>query len=234
MARTSTMTGCRLLLWCMYQQMSWLANGATHEKILNTFSRSLTPNDSFSKIGFSLLQHRNSLSTSSESGASLVEPSPSDTSRSPFHAPPRQPDSAFAKSTTKSSPDPTLALEPHVELNIEPSYELYSESPAGPSLKKVPESSSPADFEVPSPEPATSKETTPSPSSCDPLNWFGILVPSALRRTQSSFKAVVEEIVPLIVTVDREMNEVEIEVRRMRKKLLQAEKRAAKAVATEG
>lgn len=59
-------------------------------------------------------------------------------------------------------------------------------------------------------------------------------MPSALRRTQSSFKAVVEEIVPRIVMVDREMCEVEIEVRRMRKKLLQAEKRAAKAAATEG
>lgn len=204
------------------------------------FSRSLTPTDSFSKIAFSLLQHRNSLSISSESGASLVESSPSDTSGSPSHASPPQADLAFAKSTTKSSPgfssssDSTLALEPHVELNIEPSYELYSESPAGPSSKKVPKSSSPADFEAPSSEPATSKETTPSPSSCDPLNWFGILVPSALRRTQGSFKAVVEEIVPRIVTVDREMCEVEIEVRRMRKKLLQAEKRAAKAAATEG
>lgn len=59
-------------------------------------------------------------------------------------------------------------------------------------------------------------------------------MPSALRRTQSSFKAVVEDIVPRIVTVDREMCEVEIEVRRMRKKLLQADKRAAKAAATEG
>lgn len=228
------MRGRRLLLWCTYQQMSWLINGATHEKILNTFSRSLTPTDSFSKIKFSLLQHRNSLSTSSESGASLVESSPSDTSRSPSHAPPRQADPAFAKCTIKSSLDSTLALEPHVELNIEPSHKLYSESPAGPSSKKVPKSSSPADFEVPSPEPATSKETTPSPSSCDPLKWFGILVPSALRRTQSSFKAVVEEIVPRIVTVDRAMNEVEIEVRRMRKKLPQAEKREAKAGATEG
>lgn len=59
-------------------------------------------------------------------------------------------------------------------------------------------------------------------------------MPSALRRTQSSFKAIVEEIVPRIVTVDREMRQLEIEVRRMRKKLLQAEKRAAKAAAIEG
>ncbi|MCJ1344037.1 hypothetical protein MMC31_002237 [Peltigera leucophlebia] len=202
---------------------------------------SLIPIDSFSKVEFSLLQRRNALSSPSESGASPVESSPSDLSSpspSPSHAPP-QTDSASAKSAPEFSPgvssssDFSLAPDPHIRSHTEPSHELCSESPVGPSSENVPKSSSQAEFEAPSSGPATSKQTTSPPPSCDPLNWFGILVPSALRRTQTSFKAVVEEIVPRIVTVDREMRQLEIEVRRTRKKLLQAEKGAAKAAATE-
>lgn len=133
-----------------------------------------------------------------------------------------------------SSSDSNLAPDPHVQSHPEPYHELFAESPAGPPLEEVPKSSSRAEFEDISLAPATAKKTTSSPSSCDPLNWFGILVPSALRRTQTSFKAVVEELVPRIVTVDREMRQLEIEVRRMRKKLLQAEKGAAKATVAEG
>lgn len=233
------MTGCRLLLWCMYQQT------LIHEwwRLMNTSTRSLKPTDSFSKIGFTLLHRRNSLSISSESEASVVKSSPLDPTSSPLspsYAPPPQADSASAKSTTGSSPgfspssDSKLAHETYVELHTEPCPKIYSESPPGPSSEKMSNSSSQAEFETPSLGPATSKETTSSTSSCDPLNWFGILVPSALRRTQSSFKTAAEEIVPRIATVEREMRQVEIEVRRVRKKMLQAEKRAAKATTTEG
>lgn len=218
-------------------------NGAAHGKSLNTFTRSLKPTDSFSKIEFTLLHRRNPLSISSECEASVVQSPPLDPPSSPLspsHAPPPQADSASAKSTTGSSPgfspfsDSQLAHETYVELHTEPCPKICSESPPGPSSEKLSKSSSQAKFETPSLGPATSKESTSSTSPCDPLNWFGILVPSALRRTQSSFKTVAEEIVPRIATVDREMRQVETEVRRVRKKMLQAKKRAAKAVTAEG
>lgn len=53
----------------------------------------------------------------------------------------------------------------------------------------------------------------------DPLRWFGILVPSTLRASQSSFKSVVTEIVPYLVNVSNEMKGLEVEIRRTRKKI---------------
>lgn len=216
-------------------------NGAAHGKSLNTSTRSLKPTDSFSKIGFTLLHRRNPLSISSECEASVVQSPPLDP---PSYAPPPQDDSASSKSTTGSSPgsspgfspssDSQLAHETYVELHTEPCPKICSESPPGTSSEKMSKSSSQAELETLSLGPAASKESTSSTTSCDPLNWFGILVPSALRRTQSSFKTVAEEIVPRIATVDREMRQVEIEVRRVRKKMLQTEKRAAKAATAEG
>lgn len=55
--------------------------------------------------------------------------------------------------------------------------------------------------------------------SRDPLNWFGILVPSVLRASQSEFEVAVMQVVPKLANVLKEMREVEIEVRRARKKL---------------
>lgn len=217
-------------------------NAEAHEESLNTPSRSLKPTDSFSKLEFSLLHRRNSLSISFECEASVVKSSPLDPTSlppSPSYAPPPQADSASAKSIPGSSPgfssssDSKLAHETYVELHTEPFPEICLESPARLSSEKVSKLSSQAELETPSLGPATSKKITSSTSSCDPLNWFGILVPSALRRTQSSFKTVAEEIVPRIATMDREMRQVEIEVRRVRKKMLQAEKRAAKAATAE-
>lgn len=211
--------------------------------ILNTSSRFLKPTNSFSKIGFSLLHRRNSLPMSSEYEVPIVESSPSDHSSSPpsaSYAPPSQADSASAISTTASSPgfssssDSKLVHETYVKLHTNPVPEICLESPARPSLEKLSKSSSQAEFETRTLRPATSKEITSSTSSRDPLNWFGILVPSALRRTQSSFKTVAEEIVPRMATMDREMRQVEIEVRKVRKKMLQAEKRAAKTATAEG
>lgn len=218
-------------------------NGAAHGKLLTTSTRSLKRTDSFSKIGFTLLHRRNSVSISSECEASVVKSSPLDPTSpplSPSYAPPPQADSASEKSTTGSSPgyspssDSKLAHQSYVELHTEPCSKICSESPPGPSSEKKSNKSSQAEFETPSLGPGTSKETTSSTSSCDPLNWFGILVPSALRRTQSSFKIVAEEIVPQIAMIDRKMRQVEIEVRRVRKKMLQADKRAAKAATAEG
>ena len=56
----------------------------------------------------------------------------------------------------------------------------------------------------------------------DPLIWFGILVPPALRISQSNFKDAVADVIPALASISKEMREVEIEVRRVRKRLRKA------------
>ena len=56
----------------------------------------------------------------------------------------------------------------------------------------------------------------------DPLNWFGILVPPSLRASQSSFKVGVADLIPVLACISKEMREVEIEVRRTRKRIRKA------------
>ena len=56
----------------------------------------------------------------------------------------------------------------------------------------------------------------------DPLNWFGILVPPALRASQSNFQSAVIDMIPALASTTNEMKEVEIEVRRARKWLKKA------------
>lgn len=58
-----------------------------------------------------------------------------------------------------------------------------------------------------------------SKSIRDPLHWFGVLIPPALRASQSHFKNATMEIIPALVSLEKELTEVEIEVRRTRKKL---------------
>lgn len=51
----------------------------------------------------------------------------------------------------------------------------------------------------------------------DPIRWFGILVPPALRSAQGSFVRAVESSVPNLVDLAAEMRELEIEIGRTRK-----------------
>lgn len=60
-----------------------------------------------------------------------------------------------------------------------------------------------------------------APSS-DPLKWFGILVPPALRKSQDSFRNAATEVVPSLANVVNEMKSLEIEIRRTRKKIRKA------------
>ncbi|KAK3494420.1 uncharacterized protein B0T23DRAFT_108130 [Neurospora hispaniola] len=62
----------------------------------------------------------------------------------------------------------------------------------------------------------------------DPLRWFGLLTPLPLRLAQTQAIQAVEQIIPRLVTVNAEMAQVEIEVRRARKR---REKAAVKAKA---
>ena len=56
----------------------------------------------------------------------------------------------------------------------------------------------------------------------DSLKWFGILVPPTLRASQSNFKDAVADLIPALASVSKEMTEVELEVRRARKRLRKA------------
>ena len=58
-----------------------------------------------------------------------------------------------------------------------------------------------------------------SGTSIDPLKWFGVLVPPALRASQRSFKSAVVDVVPVLASLSNQMGEIEIEVRRARKRL---------------
>lgn len=62
---------------------------------------------------------------------------------------------------------------------------------------------------------AESKPNTKSYSR-DPLRWFGILVPPALRSAQTAFVAAVKDPIPKLASVMAEMRDVEEEVERLR------------------
>jgi len=53
----------------------------------------------------------------------------------------------------------------------------------------------------------------------DPLKWFGILVPPALRSAQTSFVAAVEGPVPHILVLAKDLRRQEIEIGRLRKQI---------------
>lgn len=53
----------------------------------------------------------------------------------------------------------------------------------------------------------------------DPLNWFGILVPPALRASQKDFKIATTKHMPALASLAKELRKMEIDVRRIRKKL---------------
>ncbi|KAJ4858369.1 hypothetical protein T069G_06636 [Trichoderma breve] len=62
----------------------------------------------------------------------------------------------------------------------------------------------------------------------NPLRWFSILAPAPLRTAQTLSIQAVEQVIPRLISVNAEMEHVEIEIRRARKKRAKA---AAAAVA---
>jgi coiled-coil domain-containing protein 115 len=53
----------------------------------------------------------------------------------------------------------------------------------------------------------------------DPLRWFGILVPPALRQAQSSFVAAVDGPIPEIATLTKDLRRQEVDIARVRKQI---------------
>ncbi|KAK3322482.1 hypothetical protein B0H66DRAFT_205543 [Apodospora peruviana] len=58
----------------------------------------------------------------------------------------------------------------------------------------------------------------------DPLRWFGLLSPQPLRLAQAQAVQAVEEIIPRLASLSAAMADVELQVRRARKKRSKAEK----------
>ncbi|KAK1239061.1 hypothetical protein MKX08_006122 [Trichoderma sp. CBMAI-0020] len=56
----------------------------------------------------------------------------------------------------------------------------------------------------------------------NPLHWFGLLAPQPLRAAQTLSIQAVEEVIPKLVSVNAEMEHVEIEIRRAKKKRAKA------------
>ena len=65
-----------------------------------------------------------------------------------------------------------------------------------------------------------------TPLESDPLRWFGILVPPALRSAQTSFSSAVDNAIAEAVNAARAMRECEVEIRKLRKEIRKAEREA--------
>jgi hypothetical protein len=65
----------------------------------------------------------------------------------------------------------------------------------------------------------TEDSTKPSGKSTDPLRWFGILVPPALRTAQSTFVGAVEGPIPQLATIARDLRMQGIEIGRVKKQI---------------
>lgn len=62
----------------------------------------------------------------------------------------------------------------------------------------------------------------------DPLRWFGIFTPMPLRTAQTQSIEAIEQVIPQLVTTSQKMLNLEIEVRRARKKRAKAQAAADK------
>jgi hypothetical protein len=68
--------------------------------------------------------------------------------------------------------------------------------------------------------PATTADSKPR----DPLRMFGLLTPLPLKHAQIIAQKMVRDIIPQLVSIDAEMREQEICIRRARKRFLKTEK----------
>ncbi|RGP70711.1 mfs-type transporter [Fusarium sporotrichioides] len=75
----------------------------------------------------------------------------------------------------------------------------------------------------PKPETGEEKPAEKKRKNKNPLHWFGLFVPMGLRTAQTQSIKTVEDIIPRLVSVNAEMLDVEIEVRRARKRRAKAE-----------
>lgn len=90
-------------------------------------------------------------------------------------------------------------------------------SPTRPDYMTTTQTMSPSSEEA---EPSTTAES--SKLQCDPIRWFGLVVPTALRTAQNQFVTVTSDAIPMLVNLSMEIRLLEIEIGRTRKKILKA------------
>jgi hypothetical protein len=106
-----------------------------------------------------------------------------------------------------------------------------SETTSGQSPNDSPQQEPTPQTTTPTDEAKEDKPSTKNPSSTkknDPLRWFGILTPPALRQAQSHAIQAVERLIPQLATISAEMAAVELAVRRARKRRAKEEKKKKK------
>ncbi|KAK5006360.1 hypothetical protein LTR16_006148 [Cryomyces antarcticus] len=103
----------------------------------------------------------------------------------------------------------------------------YEEPRQEPTPPATPQTAPDPEPEVKLSKPSETDEHTkknPESETRDPLNWYGILVPPALRAAQADFISTVERPVPELVNTAQQMSTVEVEIKRVRKELKKGEK----------
>ena len=100
------------------------------------------------------------------------------------------------------------------------SPEPSAPTPQDPDISPKPAAQQDPDASTePSAEPGESDEPTDKGKARDPLRWFGILVPAALRSAQSSFISAIEEPIPHLATLTKDLRRQEADIVRLRKQL---------------
>ncbi|KAF2648675.1 hypothetical protein K491DRAFT_684495 [Lophiostoma macrostomum CBS 122681] len=126
--------------------------------------------------------------------------------------------------TTECRHREKLVDEPSVTFSVAPSSP--APKPLGSEPQNEPEATE-ATIEPDLPEsappvqPGAGNETSPDNKHApkDPIRWFGILVPPALRSAQSSFISAVEGPVPNLAALTKDLRRQEIDVARLRKQI---------------
>ena len=97
-----------------------------------------------------------------------------------------------------------------------------------PGNNGVPETEDRAEPDDDTHEPTNKGGETVQHMNKDPIKWFGILTPQSIRNAQAASIESVEQIIPKLITVNAQMLNVEIGVRRARKRKAKAEMAAEK------
>ena len=97
---------------------------------------------------------------------------------------------------------------------MQASRRISAEAPDGRHLKiRVAASSIPE----PTPGENDEKEEHRDQNMADPLRWFGILVPAALRSAQGNFISAIEGPIPHVINLTKELHGLEHEISRLKK-----------------
>lgn len=124
-----------------------------------------------------------------------------------------------------SPPKPETDLEKEAPVEVEKTGENEEDVKQLPSPPGTPEPEHQQSDSDKDTMPSEKESKIPLPS--DPLKWFGILVPQALRSSQASFCAAVDEAVADAANAARGMRSTEAEIRKLRKEIRKAEKESS-------